>query len=415
MVQLSLSSEDRLLLYCSRLNISKEIKYKIEKILNESLDWNYILECSVRQGISPLFYWNLSKIGNGKDVPSEVMKSLQKTYYRNFARNMLLYDELSKVLMAFRGAGIDTIVLKGAFLAEGIYKNIGLRPMNDIDLLVKEKDLQKAKRELTKLMYFTPKIIFPTKLHEQFQMACSNELPPFVHETRKICIEIHWDIQPPQSSYKVDINEFWNSAKSIKIDDIEALTFAPEDILQHLCLHLHKHINSSSAPPAKPLRDYCDIAEVIKHYKETINWESLIKSSNDHRIEEPIFQGLYIANKYFEAFVPENVLQRLCVKSTIVFEKMFKIVIENNLNRKNQLDVIYYLTNLKLINGTCNKVRIIFGDIFPSKEFMIYRYSIKDEKQVYKYYLIRLGTAVLWGLDALWQFSRYFFKSTLSK
>jgi hypothetical protein len=416
MVQLNLSSEDKLLLYCSRLSINEDIVYKIEEILSNILDWNYIFECSARQGISPLFYWNLKNINNGKNVPPEVMKGLKKIYYSNLAQNMLFYNELSKILMAFKGADIDTIVLKGAFLAEKIYKNIGLRPMSDIDLLVKEKDLQKVKRELTKLMYFAPTIIFPTKLHEQFQMVRSNELPPFVHSIKRIVIEIHWDIQPPQNPYQVDINKFWNNAKSIKVAGIEVLTFAPEDILQHLCLHLHKHINSSSAPPAKPLRDYCDIAEVTKHYKETINWNSLLQSSKSYRTEEPIFHGLYIAKKYFEAFVPENVLHKLeTVKSIISFEEIFKGASEDNSKRKNQRYEIDYLMKLKLVNGSCNKIRIIFGDIFPSKEFMIHRYSIKDEKQVYKYYLIRLGTAFLWVMNTGWQLPRYFLKSTISK
>ena len=116
MDQLSLSTEDKLLLYCSRLNISVDTKCKIDEILSNVLDWNYIVDCSVKQGISPLFYWNLKKISNGKDVPSEAMKVLEKMYYSNLARNMLLYDELSKILSAFKKADIDVIVLKGAFL-----------------------------------------------------------------------------------------------------------------------------------------------------------------------------------------------------------------------------------------------------------------------------------------------------------
>jgi hypothetical protein len=81
--------------------MDEEIKIKVNKILSETLDWDYIVECSVRQGISSLLYWNLSKIRNGKAVSYEVMKKLEKMYYSNLARNILLYDELSKVLKAF--------------------------------------------------------------------------------------------------------------------------------------------------------------------------------------------------------------------------------------------------------------------------------------------------------------------------
>jgi hypothetical protein len=409
-VKLNFSSEDKLLLYCSRLSMDEDIELNIKEILNESLDWNYIIKCSVKQGISPLLYWNLSKINDYKAVPHEIVKSLEKMYYNNLARNILLYDELSKILTAFKKADIDTIVLKGAFLAEKIYKNIGLRPMSDIDLLIKEKDLQKAKKELAELKYSATSI-FPTKLHEQQHGILSGDLS-FIHQNKKSVIDIHWDIQPFEYSYNVDINKFWNNAKPIKIADVEILTFASENILQHLCLHLHRHITLSTAfsyiPPAKPLRDYCDIAEVTRHYKDTINWNYLLQSSKDYKIEYPIFQGLTIAKKYFGAFVPENILSALePVKSRICFEEIFKGTIQGNSKKKNQWDKVSYFMSLKKTDGIWNKSRIIFGDIFPSREFMIYRYSITNEKQVYMYYLIRLNTARQWGLTILWQLPSY--------
>jgi hypothetical protein len=411
-VKLNFSSEDKFLLYCSRVSMDEDIELKIKEFLNEVLDWNYIVECSVRQGVSPLLYWNLSKISNGKAVPYEVTKNLKKMYYSNLARNMLLYSELSKILTAFKKADIDTIVLKGAFLAEEIYKNIGLRPMSDIDLLIKEKDLQKAKKKLAELRYSAASI-FPTKLHEQFQTVLSEELS-LIHQDKNIVIEIHWDIQPHQTPYKVDINKFWNNAKPVKINGIETLIFTSEDILQHLCLHLDKHINSSTAPPAKPLRDYCDIAEVTRHYKDTINWNYLLQSSKDYKIEYPIFQGLTIAKKYFGAFVPENILSALePVKSSICFEEIFKGTVQSDLKTKDRWDEINCFINLEKIDGIWNKLYIIFGVIFPSKEFMIYYYSIKNENQVYMYYLIHSSTVLRRRLPFLGQLPRYLLRGCL--
>ncbi len=414
MDQLSLSSDEKLLLYCSRLSISENIQCKIEEILSNVLDWNYIIDCSIKQGISPLFYWNLKKISNGKDVPSEVMKSLEKMYYSNLARNILLYDELSKILMAFQKAGIDTIVLKGAFLAEEIYKNIGLRPMSDIDLLIKEKDLQKTKMELIKLKY-SATTIFQTKLHEQFETVLDNELS-FMHQEKKIVIEIHWNIQPHHTPYKININKFWNNTKTVKIAGINTLIFAPEDLLQHLCLHVDKHINLSTAPAAKPLRDYCDISEVTKHYKDTINWRYLLQSSKDYRIEEPIFQGLFIAKEYFGAFIPEDTLNKFePIKSSICFEEIFSGLIKQDPNRKYQCLETNRLANLKKVKGVWNKSRIIFGYAFPSKEFMIHCYSIKNEKQIYRYYLTRSGKVIQLGITILRQLPNYILRSTFGK
>ncbi len=116
--------------------------------------------------------------------------------------------------------------------------------------------------------------------------------------------------------------------------------------MQHLCFHVDKHVNLNSAPPAKPLRDYCDIAEVINYYKDIINWNYLLQSSKNYGIEEPIFQGLFIAKKYFGAPIPENILSELePVKSGISFEEIFKGLTKNSSNKKYQCLEMSYLTN----------------------------------------------------------------------
>jgi len=373
--------------------------------MNKPLNWDYIFDCSIKQGITPLFYWSLKKLNNSKDVPPETMQGLEKRYYNNLARNMLFYNELNKVLKAFKKANIDVIVLKGAFLAEEIYKNIGLRPMSDIDLLVKEKDLQKVKVEMNKLMYF-PKYVFPTKLHEQ-QFKLLNEELPYENKTKKITLEIHWNIQSPKHLDGIKIEDFWENAKSVKVAGVETLTFAPENLLQHLCLHVDKHIKLSTAPPAKPLRDFCDIAEVTTYYKNKIDWNYLVQSSKDYEVTEPVFQGLFIAKNYFQGCIPDETIQKLGPSTRdINFEQMFK-GIKSYSHKNNQSSGIKYLRNLNEMNGIWNKSRIIIGDIFPSQEFMVYRYPVKNKKQVYAFYLVRSGTAFMWGLAALWQFPYY--------
>lgn len=397
--------------------MDEEIKLKIIKILDKVLDWDYVIERSVKEGISPLLYWNLSEIRNGKAVPCEVQKKLQKMYYSNLAQNILLYDELNKILKAFKKAGIDTIVLKGVFLAEEIYQNLGLRPMSDIDLLIKEEDLAKVKYELTELMYFGT---YHTKHYEQFQTALSNE-HLFVHRKKEIYIDLHWNILPPESPYKIDITKLWGNAKPINIANVETLMLAPEDLLQHLCLHLDNHINYSS-PAAQHFKDYCDIAEVTIHYRDIINWSYFLQSSKCYGIENPIFQVLAIVDKYFGAFIPEGILNALepakssiNVKATFCDKEMFCGLTQDNSNKKNQWKRLKFYLKLEKVNGTLNKLLLLSGYIFPSKEFMMYHYSIADEKKVYVYYVIRSGRVLKQGLHILWKLPYYIFKSSFSK
>lgn len=400
------------MLYCARTSMDENIIHKVKGILEGGLDWDDIVECSMDHGISPLLYWNLKRIDDGKYVPAEVMTKLRIVYYKNAARNTLRYDELSKILIAFKDVRIDVIVLKGAFLAETVYKNIGLRPMSDIDILVRREDLQKVKKELVQLGYAG--IIYPTKWHEKLYTQWQTELKEeiqFNKHDKNVRIDVHWNVQPPVIPFQIDINKFWENAQPVKIAGVETLMLVPEDLIQHLCLHLHKHINSG----AIPFRWYCDIAEVIRHYEGKINWKYLVQSSKNYGIEEPIYQSLYLVNKYFGAFVPMDVLKDFkTVTSNVNFEDIFKssMTMEGNIKKRNQWREINYLKRLTKIDGIINKAHILFGDVFPCKEFMVQCYSIRNKKLIGVYYLIHFGIAIQWGINALWQLLLYPFKYT---
>ena len=69
------------------------------------------------------------------------------------ARNVILYDELGKILPVFNSAGIEVIVLAGAALGATVYDDIGQRPMGDIDLLIRHRDKQAIGELLATLGY----------------------------------------------------------------------------------------------------------------------------------------------------------------------------------------------------------------------------------------------------------------------
>jgi hypothetical protein len=111
--------------------------------------------------------------------------------------------------------------------------------------------------------------------------------------------------------------------------------------------------------------------------------------------------------------VPVEVLKALkTVKSNVNFEDIFKSsrILEGNLKKRNQWREINYLKRLTKIDGLMNKTHILFGDVFPCKEFIVQCYSIRNKKLIGVYYLIHFGIAIQWGINALWQLLLYPFK-----
>lgn len=136
---------------------------KLWRKMNSLLLWDNILNKGYQSDLCPLLYYIITKHEHfpmtqrlydpmtQKPYDTEVndiLLRLKKEYQWSLARNMILFDELGRVLEAFNEAGIDVIVLKGAALAQTIYPDIALRPMGDVDLLVKKEGLEKAENLL---------------------------------------------------------------------------------------------------------------------------------------------------------------------------------------------------------------------------------------------------------------------------
>ena len=92
-----------------------------------SLDWNSFLRKARENGISAVIYSKLKEIKKDfPHIPSFIFKELKKDYFLNATKNSLIFEELAKVLEAFRKARVQVIVLKGAVLAEKMYGNLAL-------------------------------------------------------------------------------------------------------------------------------------------------------------------------------------------------------------------------------------------------------------------------------------------------
>lgn len=75
------------------------------------------------------------------NVPDRVRARWEKAYYSNRIRNTEALNLLSRVLERCREAQADVLVLKGPAAMAEVYRDVGLRPMADLDILCRPSDL----------------------------------------------------------------------------------------------------------------------------------------------------------------------------------------------------------------------------------------------------------------------------------
>ncbi|HSE95650.1 MAG TPA: nucleotidyltransferase family protein, partial [Methylomirabilota bacterium] len=85
------------------------------------------------QRLLPLLWAQLTRLG----IDDPLVDRLHDAYGRTVARNAILFRRAARVLRTLGDAGIEALVLKGAALALAYYGDPGLRPMADLDVLVR--------------------------------------------------------------------------------------------------------------------------------------------------------------------------------------------------------------------------------------------------------------------------------------
>lgn len=188
-----------------------------------------LLTTAEHHGLAPLLYTHLREAEDS--FAPHVKRGLQALYLRHRRANRVRSRVLVEILTAFQAANIQTLVLKGAALAHLIYPEPGLRPMRDIDLLVRQVDACRAQSLLADLGFDAP---LPRS-----ERLPGKHLPAATLTTEglSISVEVHHNLFNRGFPASLDIETMQGEPLPFQIDDFTAFTLGYEEMLWHLCCH----------------------------------------------------------------------------------------------------------------------------------------------------------------------------------
>jgi hypothetical protein len=300
--KLDLSPEERLLLICARLDLSQAQRNELDSLVGASLRWEKVLYRAQWHGLTGLVFHHLKSLGNWQLVPPEVRDQLRAAYLANGAKTSR--SELTQVLAALEERDIPVISLKGAALSEEVYRDICLRPMADLDLLVPEEKAHVAQGIVQGLGYHQ----VGTTEEQEDTTRHHRHLPGLAHNGKPVLVEIHRHVVRRDSGLHFDIEGLWERARSAEVAGRPALVLAPQDQVIHLCLNffVDRGFRSQTA-----LRQLCDVAESIRCYDSPFFWDQLTDQVEEYNLAGPVSCVLYAAQRLLEAPVPQKVVQQL--------------------------------------------------------------------------------------------------------
>jgi len=239
------------------------------------LDWIKVKKIACREGVPGILYHHLKE----SDIPQSVLSPL-KEYYRSIgALNLTNINALKTLEDALITEKIEVMTLKGASLLDNIYPGVGMRPMGDLDLIVRPEDRKRFVNLLYSLGYRR------------------NPLLSHIFSKDRVFIDLHISalntdrIAARAGLFPAGMDPVW--ANSISWGEGYKYLRRPDDMDNILLLsqHLMKHSFSR-------LIWLVDIFELVKN-RDRVFWTRLSKRTDHLSQRRPLSYTLYLINKLF--------------------------------------------------------------------------------------------------------------------
>ncbi len=225
-------------------------------------DWQELAAQAEVHGLSVM----LGRLAANGDVslPRELdlqLKALTIRHQKVFAARRIV---LSDVIDIFEQHNIDFALLKGAALAKLIYNPPWLRPMRDIDILVKRDDALQAQK-LLREVGFENEDYGAGYLFEHHHLPNSIR----IQDNFTISLEIHHDALSGDVEASIKLDALNDALQPFNFANKKAYAFGHSDMLRHLCHHTFE--------PAELIKlgSMVDIVLYASHFANEIDWQVL--------------------------------------------------------------------------------------------------------------------------------------------
>jgi len=297
------NKEFKLLLVCSRTKLCDQDERLLQQLLASDIDWQQFIELTLRHRTLPLAYFTLKRYG-WEYVPGQFQSQLQNAYRRNHFKALMLTAVLVQIKSCFESAGITMVAFKGPTLAMLLYDKVGMRHAGDLDILIAQDDVPKARQLLQSLGYALTKIATDDRVEKMEPTRLYlNQDYEFKHQTKPVRVELHWRFGKSRLHTPLPVDLALQNYQMVTISDKPLPSLASiEDLLAYLCFHGTNH-------QWFRLFWLCDIAELVRRYGEQIDWVSLFARAHRQGNHRALSLGLLLAEKLLDAPLPESALR----------------------------------------------------------------------------------------------------------
>ncbi|WP_295400218.1 nucleotidyltransferase family protein [uncultured Thiocystis sp.] len=230
--------------------------------------WERVPDIATKQRIGPLIYWHLRE--HDIPYPNHIRRTLAAIFARQKAIAAAQTETLAEIIAALRDAAIDSLVLKGGALAHILYPEPGLRPMEDLDILVPSNQGEAAREVLCDLGFHAPA---PITRYARLQ----HHLPVAQRMTGNILVsvEVHTTAFNLLMAHELSFSSLQRPLVDYVAGGEAMQALAPEQMLW-----MQYHGLRKLAEPVRFLQ-LADLVGLVERYADVLDWPQLRRDYPD--------------------------------------------------------------------------------------------------------------------------------------
>jgi hypothetical protein len=275
----------------------------------------------------PLLYKNLSEFG----VTDPLLERFKGAHRKAWYKNRVLIHILSGLIGRLQEAGLRPVVLKGVPMTLLYYRDYGLRPMDDVDMLVTGTE---ALRAATLLQQWGWQPRFPGRImRQEIEHSCRHAIG-FMNAGGHH-VDLHWHLLP-ECTYPHADDDFLAAAIPISLDgSLTTLALCPADQLLHTVVH---GVRWSPQPVLRWVAD----AMTLLGSEAVVDWERLRLQVKERKLLRYLQNGMDYLHTVFQASVPQTWMEELRSTPATSFEKREYVILSHHLGLLSHLAVRWF-------------------------------------------------------------------------
>ena len=381
--------------FCALIGVGEPDSAVIESILARDPELERTAQMGESNWLVPLVYHQLE---GRVDGALSGMETLRAAYEREESQYLARCEVITEVANAMSAAGISLAALKGTGLAHSCYPDPVTRPADDIDVLVSRDQFAAAIDVLNELGY-EPDGHDPFERPAQYHLEYGGQYEVAAERLGcKVVLELHWRPISGETIFgerEPSAAEFIERSLPLQVANSELRVLCPEDNMLQNALHTSKHTYVR-----KPgLRMFVDIDRMVDAAPD-FDWDRFTAAVRAHRVSVPVYLTLQIAADLFGTSIPSEVLATLGAPFTK--SPLRRRFMTYELHKRGVFDARVesfpgaerLLFHLLLTDSNRDLAQLAARRLFPSREQMMVRYQVKDEKTLPLHYLRHLGRVV---------------------